>query len=62
MPFGMLAMGIFWIGVITLRLNGLVIGVNVDMIKQLKMLKSRLAKGEITIDEYEKLIEKLRNK
>lgn len=62
MPFGMLAMGIFWIAVIYLVFNGFSyrnIGRNNQAIET---LKTRLAKGEITIDEYETLLDKLKEK
>lgn len=62
MPFGMLAMGIFWIGVIYFAINGFSYRSECRNDRAIELLKSRLAKGEITIDEYEKLIEKLRDK
>jgi putative membrane protein len=62
MPFGILAMGIFWFGVIYLVMTGFNSPNECRHNRVIDVLKSRLAKGEITIDEYEKLIEKLRDK
>ena len=60
MPFGMIAMGIFWIAVIYFVFNGFghKEGCRVD--HAIETLKTRLAKGEITIEEYETLIKKLK--
>lgn len=60
MPFGMLAMGIFWIGVIYFAFNGFSYRSECRHERAIEVLKSRLAQGEITIDEYEKLMEQLR--
>ncbi len=60
MPFGMLAMGIFWISVIYVAFNGYSYHNDCKRDRTLEALKMRLAKGEITIDEYEKLLQKIR--
>lgn len=61
MPFGMLAMSIFWIAVIYFVFNGFHIRQENSQHRAIESLKNRLAKGEITIDEYEKLLEKIRD-
>ena len=60
MPFGMLAMGIFWIAVIYFAFNGFKFRDECRNNHAIETLKSRLAKGEITIDEYETLLKKLK--
>ncbi|MDY0295231.1 MAG: hypothetical protein RBQ71_05415 [Acholeplasmataceae bacterium] len=62
MPFGMIAMGIFWIVIIYFLFNGLNYREEYHMEKAVEALKTRLAKGEITIDEYEALLEKIKEK
>ncbi len=62
MPFGMLAMGLFWIAVIYVAFNGHSYHNDCRRDKANEALKIRLAKGEITIEEYEKLLEKMRDK
>ncbi len=62
MPFGMLAMGIFWIGVIYFIFNGINSQQEHRENRAVEALKTRLAKGEITIDEYEKLMDIVRDK
>lgn len=62
MPFGMIAMGIFWIAVIYFVLNGFRSRSESRQDQAIEILKSRLARGEISIDEYEKLYETLRDK
>jgi len=61
MPFGFLGMGLFWFFVIFL----IVKGVNHTKIESkqnndaLNILKNRLAKGEITEEEFDQLSEKI---
>jgi len=62
MPFGMLAMGIFWIGVIYFIFNGFSHRDECRHDRAVEALKTRLAKGEIGIDEYEKLLELMRDR
>lgn len=61
MPIGMLGMGLFWVFVIYLIMKTLVR--NEDNHNQaIDLLKSRLAKGEISIEEYEILYKKVKGK
>lgn len=60
MPFGMIAMGIFWFAVLYFVFNGFTIKDEYRYKRAIEVLKERLAKGEITIDEYEKLLDKLK--
>lgn len=62
MPFGMIAMAIFWIGVIYFAFNGFKYRDEYRNDRAIEVLKSRLAKGEISIDEYEKLLERIKEK
>jgi len=60
MPFGMLGMGAFWIFVIYMLFRSFDDhkGHHADATEQ--HLKDRLAKGEISIEEYEKLLKTIR--
>jgi len=62
MPFGMIAMGLFWICVIYFAFTGFRFHDENRLDRAIEALKTRLAQGEITIDEYEKLLEKMRDK
>ncbi|AUD65792.1 hypothetical protein BK011_08880 [Tenericutes bacterium MZ-XQ] len=62
MPFGMIGMGIFWIIVIVFVISSLDNRKERDQEDYISKLKSRLAKGEITIEEYETLKNKLKEK
>jgi len=62
MPFGMLAMGPFWIAVIYFAFNGRSYHNDCRRDRAQEALKIRLAKGEVTIDEYERLLERMREK
>lgn len=60
MPFGMIAMVIFWAFVIVVALKALQNhdGTKYDI--SIEQLKKRLAQGDITIEEYEKLLSKIK--
>ncbi len=60
MPFGMIGMGIFWIVVIIFVIGSLDQRGSHQHQDYLSKLKDRLAKGEISIEEYEILKEKLK--
>ena len=60
MPFGMLGMGIFWIAVLYFIFKGYGHREACRHSDAIETLKNRLARGEITIEEYEKLIEKFK--
>lgn len=60
MPFGMIGMGIFWIIVIVFVISALDNRKEQDHDDYISKLKARLAKGEITIEEYETLKNKLK--
>lgn len=62
MPFGMIGMGIFWIIVIVFVISALDNRKEQDQEDYISKLKSRLAKGEITIEEYETLKNKLKER
>ena len=59
MPFGMLGMGVFWMVLIYLIFNGSLSRQEDKHRDAVYTLKKRLAKGEITLDEYETLMEKI---
>jgi putative membrane protein len=62
MPFGMILMGCFWIGIIYFVFNGFSNRNNHQEDRAIETLNIRLAKGEITIEEYETLMNKMRDK
>lgn len=59
MPFGMIVMGIFWVAVIYFIFKGFNDRHDYREDRALEVLKTRLAKGEITLNEYETLKEKI---
>lgn len=60
MPFGMILMGLFWIGIIYIVINSLNHREHHNEDRAIETLKNRLAKGEITIEEYETLMDRVR--
>lgn len=61
MPFGMLAMGAFWIGVLVVVIRAIRGTPESEKEHGMRILKERLARGELSIDEYERLRAALRN-
>jgi len=59
MPLGMIGMGTFWLLIIYVIVRSFK-GQNSDNKTAIELLKSRLAKGEISIEEYEMLYKKIK--
>lgn len=60
MPFGMLAMGVFWVCVIAMGVRAFSHRDDRRNDDAIVILKKRLANGEITVAEYESLMNKLK--
>ncbi|HAX03684.1 MAG: hypothetical protein A2Y45_08805 [Tenericutes bacterium GWC2_34_14] len=60
MPFGMIGMGIFWFAALYFIFNGFGYREECRNSNAIETLKKRLAKGDISIEEYEKMIDKLK--
>jgi putative membrane protein len=59
-PVGMVGMGLFWILVILLALHWFGQQNHGDYSTNLDRLKRRLSRGEITVEEYERVKEKMK--
>lgn len=60
MPFMMIFMGLFWLCVIYLILKAIDHKEQKYSVMTIDILKKRLVKGEITVEEYENLLKKVR--
>lgn len=61
MPLGMLAMGAFWIAVLVVVIRAIRGTPESEKEHGMHILKERLARGDLSIDEYERLRNALRN-
>lgn len=61
MPIGMIGMGAFWICVFVVVVRAIRGTPETEREHGIRILKERLAKGELSIDEYERLRDALRH-
>jgi putative membrane protein len=62
MPLGMLGMGAFWVCVVVIVIRAIRGTPETEKEQGMRILKERLARGEVSIDEFERLRDALRER